>query len=256
MVKRIIAFIFCCSTVFTACSQSDSVESFVPVIRHHTIPVGETTVLLRQYSFEAATPFTLVHLHSNETTAGTAAEEFARKWGIYFLQLQNGVSRLVTFLHQRKQYQFDPNRIFSEEGIRKTLTLTSQYTKPAQEAVKRFSDSLLQLFQPEKPVVAIHNNTDGKFNILQYSNASIGQVHLNPLHDEDDFFITNDKDLFELLKEADYNVVWEDATQLEEDGSLSLYCSRNIIRYINIEAEHGHLQQQTAMLEVVRQILK
>jgi hypothetical protein len=43
---------------------------------------------------------------------------------------------------------------------------------------------------------------------------------------------------------------------MEEDGSLSLYCSRQGIRYINVEAQHGHRQEQQAMLDAVRQILQ
>lgn len=213
-------------------------------------------VTIQQWQFATVQPFILIHLHSNESTAGNAAKEISQEWGIPLIQLINNETRMVSFKREGRFYQFDPNRIFSPEGIFKTLTLSSAYTTEAFEEVKQFSDSLLSLFGKDKPLVAVHNNTDGRFNILQYRNAGIGQTHVNRTLDEDDFFITNDEEIFSLLKEKDFNVVLENASAMEEDGSLSLYCGRSRQRYINVEAQHGHSSQQLAMLEAVVQILK
>lgn len=250
-------FLLCCYTAFlTACSQQDSSSGFVPTLLQKIIRIGDTPIVIDQWLFCNETPFTLVHLHGNETTADTVARKTAVKEGIYFLQLQNKGSRLVDFRLQNTTYRFDPNRIFTGSGIKKTLALTSRYTGTAFREIEHFADSLLLLLHPDKPVVALHNNTDGRFDILQYRNNGLGIVHINPLQDADDFFITNDESIFRRLQQQNFNVVLDDATKTEDDGSLNVYCSRQGIVYVNVEAQHGHLTQQLAMLEVLRQILK
>lgn len=243
------------SLFFTACSQQDTAEGFLSEVTFRRFAVGRSAVTVRSFTFEKETPFLLIQLHSNETTAADVAYEAAHRWGIHFIQILNKQSRLVPFERQGKTFHFDPNRIFSEAGIKKTLQLSGRYTDAAFRDVQRFSDSFLMLLPPDKPVVAVHNNTDGRFTILQYDNAGIGQVHVNEEQDEDDFFITNDEEIFRLLKEENFNVVLEDASKMKDDGSLILYCSRENIRYINVEAQHGHRQEQEVMLETVRRIL-
>lgn len=243
------------SMFFTACSQQDTAEGFLSEVTFRRFTIGTSAVTVPSFTFDTETPFLFIQLHSNETTAGEVAYKAAHRWGIQFIQIQNKQNRLVTFELQGKTFQFDPNRIFSQEGIKKTLQLSGRYTDGAFREVHRFSDSLLLLLPPDKPVVAVHNNTDGRFTILQYKDAGIGQVHVNREHDEDDFFITNDEEIFCLLKEHNFNVVLEDVSQMEDDGSLILHCSRENIRYINVEAQHGHHKEQEVMLETVRRIL-
>jgi hypothetical protein len=239
------------------CSQQWQAEGSAAQVVQQQFNVGQSIISLRTFSFDTETPFLLLHLHSDEVTAAETAYEAAHQWGIQFLQVQNERARLVSFRFNEKIIQFDPNRIFSDEGIRKTLQLSNgDYPVAAFEEVTRFAQSLLSLFPVDKPVVALHNNTDGRFTILQYKEAGSGQVHVNDSMDVDDFFITNDEEIFNQFKEKNFNVVLEDASGMEEDGSLSLYCSRQGIRYINVEAQHGHRQEQQAMLDAVRQILQ
>ena len=80
-------------------------------------------------------------------------------------------------------------------------------------------------------------------------------VHINAEHDVDDFFITTSTGLYEKLKARDYNVVLQDNENDMDDGSLSIFYGRKNLGYINIEAEHGHLKQQTQMLLVLIDIL-
>ncbi|WP_225538204.1 hypothetical protein [Wolbachia endosymbiont of Mansonella perstans] len=42
---------------------------------------------------------------------------------------------------------------------------------------------------------------------------------------------------------------------VEDDGSLSVYAGENDIRYSNVEAEHGHLEQQIDMLSALHSVL-
>jgi hypothetical protein len=39
------------------------------------------------------------------------------------------------------------------------------------------------------------------------------------------------------------------------DGSLSVYCGRNQIVYVNVETEHGHEEEQYRLTKVVLNLL-
>ena len=52
---------------------------------------------------------------------------------------------------------------------------------------------------------------------------------------------------FEALKEVERPVVLQ-AREPRDDGSLSVLCGANHLRYINVEAQHLHEEQQVAML--------
>ncbi len=218
------------------------------------MPAGYSTVVVQQTTFSDTLPYYFVHLHGNEITAAEAAQTFASKQGIALIRILNGNDRLVRFQLDNKQFTFDPNRIFSDMGIRETLSLLNK-TDKAFAAVKQFRDTLLTLLDHSKTVIALHNNTNDRFSILHYQQTSTLRMHINADQDPDNFFLTNDATLFDKLSEANFNVVLEDADKVEEDGSLSLYCSREGVRYVNVEAEHGQLQQQTVMLNVLLQIL-
>ena len=255
-VKTIIAFAFLCCTCFNACRAGDTIDRSRGLVTVRPFRLGKTVVSAQQVSFQADTPFLFVHLHSDEATAHEAIQAVMYQWEIPLVQLLNKSSRLVRFRLQGQAFRFDPNRIFSDKGIRQTLRLSGQYTDGAFRIVQRFRDSLLSLLPTSHAIVAVHNNTEGRLTILQYRDAGSGQVHLNAGQDPDDFFITNSEGLFARLKEKNVNVVLEDTGKMDDDGSLSLYCSRHHIPYINVEAQHGHRAEQLQMLETVCQILK
>ncbi len=254
--KKILFFLSFCVCVVAACSQQDTAGHCLVTPGQISLTVGQSVVSLQQFRPAGSGGFLLLQLHSNERSAGEAAYTAACRWGTEFLQLLNNEQRLVGFQHQEQWFQFDPNRIFSTEGIRKTLAQSGAISEGAVAAVQQFSDSLLCLLNRYQVIIAVHNNTDSRFNIRQYLPIDPERVHLNQQQDEDDFFLTNDPAFFAALKAGHHNVVWENASRMEEDGSLSLYCQRNNIRYINIEAEHGHTAGQLAMLETVKRILE
>jgi D-alanyl-D-alanine dipeptidase len=51
------------------------------------------------------------------------------------------------------------------------------------------------------------------------------------------------------------NVVLQDNRQVTDDGSLSVYCGKWGIPYVNVEAQHEHLEQQLQMLKVLLRII-
>lgn len=247
-------FIFLLSFSLCACSQ-DSAKP-VPQVHQHQFVLGTTTLPVKETRYTTKIPIRLIQLHSNETTAGEVTTAISEELGIDYLQIINEGKRLVDFQTKRQSYRFDPNRIFSKEGITASLKLHGQYSDEAFKAVSFLRDSLLQLLDKDKTIVAVHNNTDGNFSLFDYQKNGTGVVHQNSLHDADDFFITNDSTIFRRLKEKHFNVVLEYAGKLKDDGSLSIYCSRNNIRYVNVEAEHGHAKEQAEMLRTLIQILK
>lgn len=236
-----------------ACSQQEGADP-VPQVTNHELPVGLSTVSVLKTHYTTKTPLLFVHLHSNETTAAEVAQAVSAKRSIPFVRIRNGNERLIPFRLSSYAYRFDPNRMFSDSGIRKTLSLHNTSTDAAFSAVKAFSDTVLTLLDTGKIIVALHNNTNDRFNILSYKAVDM-PVHINNNHDPDDFFLTNDEEIFNRLRDLDLNVVLEDAAKVEDDGSLSLYCSRQNIRYVNVEAEHGHEQEQMQMLEMLLQLI-
>jgi len=248
--RYFIAFLFSLSS----CAQ-DSARSPKAIVREYPILLGTSEVRLRKTTYSTDFPFCFVQLHSNEATADHVTKMISEESGIEYLQIRNGTERMIGFRLGNKQFRFDPNRIFSTKGIVETLKLHSTYTENAFLAVRRFRDSLLNHLDQTKTIIAVHNNTEADFSLTHYLESRTGQVYKNPLQDEDDFFITTDSVLFNQLKEKNFNVVLEDGAKINDDGSLSVYCSQKGIPYINVEAEHGHLEEQERMLRALLQVL-
>lgn len=76
---------------------------------------------------------------------------------LYFLQ--HGGDRLITFEMNGTTYIFDPNRMFTPIGRRKTLLSYSTYSPAADAAVTALANKVLEVyrFQARRIVVAIHN---------------------------------------------------------------------------------------------------
>ncbi len=250
--KAVSLFFVYSSFFLAACAQPETYP--IPRVTEHLLPVGHATITVQKTSFDSTSPYFFVHLHANELTAADVAQQVATKEGIPLLRIVNGEERLVSFRHNNQVLRFDPNRIFSDSGIQKTIKLLNKESDDAFAAIKGFRDTLLTLIDTGKIVIALHNNTNERFSILQYK-ADSALIHINPEHDPDDFFLTNDPVLFDRLREINFNVVLEDVDIVEDDGSLSRYCSRQTIRYVNVEAEHGHLQEQMTMLNRLLQLL-
>ena len=222
----------------------------------HGLALDTTFIAVKEQRYSTGIPIQFILLHNNEKTAAAVTQTAAEMFGIDFLQIINGENRLIEFVSGKMRYRFDPNRIFSDDGIIATLQLHSQYTESAFQQVSQFRDSILGLLASQKTIVSVHNNTNGAFSPLNFQKSKTGLVHQNPAYDIDDFIITTDSTLFEKIKMRGFNVVLEFSNQLTDDGSLSIYCSRLGIPYINIEAEHGHEKVQAAMLQAVIEILK
>ena len=110
-------------------------------------------------------------------------------------------------------------------------------------------------------MIALHNNSEGQYSALSYEKGAIygsdaAAVFIADGTDPDDFFFVTETAVFDAIRGRGYNVVLQDNRRVSDDGSLSVYCGRAGVRYINVEAQHGHLEQQVAMLLALQGVLE
>lgn len=229
-----------------------------------TLHVGDRPVDVVVHQAEAA-GLTFINVHDNEDTSVEAAREVLRQAGGRIVELQHTSERNITFglPGEDSLYVFDPNRMFTDAGIRKTLEDLSRYTVPAHEAVRAFADSVLALYDLSRlgVVITLHNNTNDNYTALSYAPGGdyeddARDTFVEGNSDPDDFFFVTDEALYEQLRAADFNAVLQDNEQATDDGSLSVYCGRRGIPYVNAEAQHGHVDQQVRMLTYLTELLQ
>jgi len=246
----------------TGFSQTDSVI-YSPVQSKFTFDWGNnlTTLLLTQYG--PRTEIVMIHLHDNESASAKAAKKVLERTGGLLIQVQNKEKRLMHFKKSGKSFLFDPNRIFTPAGIRQNLRfLNNHVTSAALSSVKAFSAFILQKIPNSATIlIALHNNNNGKYSINSYrGNGShkkdASMVYANKKNDPDNFFIVTDKQLFKKLKAEKYNVILQNNAKAKDDGSLSVYCGKIKIGYVNVEAEQGSMEEQVRMLRSLRAFVK
>ncbi len=226
-----------------------------------TYKLGDTPVTLNEYASGGGTRVYFAP-HSNETTAVAAAKAAVRAYGgrVYWLTHGDG-QRNISFKIGGKKYSVDPNRIFSDAGARASL---KPYSKEALAAVRGLAVFIIrQVFTGGvRPLVGIHNNTEGgsksNLSVIAYGpgggySEAAQKVYQNPKRDPDDFFFVTKPDYFERLKSKGFNVVLQSGG-VADDGSLSVYCQRDHVPYVNEEAQLGHSSQQKEMFKVLASI--
>lgn len=233
-----------------ACTTID-VFAFVPTASAagDTVMVGETAVILK-VTARGREP-TFIALHENESTSVEAAKAMMAYSGGTLIELKHTGARNLTFRLGGTQYEIDPNRMFTDRGIKVNLR---PYSTEAHAAVAALAQRIIRKLS--RRVVALHNNTDGGYSILQYqagqkyANEAAMPPHVVEGQDPDNFFFVTPPNDFARLKKAGFNVVLQ-AGQPSDDGSLSVYCSRNGINYVNVEAQHGSRKEQIKMLHAL-----
>ena len=198
-------------------------------------------------------------LHDDEYTAYEAAQEMLRQAGGYLLSVKTGGKRLVSFTLNNEEYTFDPNRIFTDRGRRLTLNGPPERIADAREAAADFANLLTgAVASTQKHVVALHNNEDARYSVDSYIRD--GQLEKNAamcyLSDKEkpfNFFYVTTREVFNYLMENDVNVVLQHNQEVEDDGSLSVYCAQKEIPYVNLEVKKGQKQEQVRMLMLLNQ---
>lgn len=219
--------------------------------------------------------------HENEHVVNQYLKEKLKTQAGTFIILRQRGDRHIFLKVKGQEYEIDPNRIFSEVGIRASLlkqnpelATNEKLLRKAMKRAKKLGLFILNQMPNASAIIAIHNNTDGYDNDGKSGVGTVsmhryqkkldaGAKYIKKLHfgdgDEDDlFFITEPKD-FESMKKANWNVLLQHEQVAtipdEDDGSLSVYSEKKGIRYINIEAQRkegdDHLQVQMKMVDYV-----
>ncbi|ODN42042.1 hypothetical protein [Piscirickettsia litoralis] len=211
-----------------------------------------------------------INLHDNEKTSVYAALNCIQQQNSGRLfEISHEKNRLISVLIDNQPCRFDPNRIFTDIGIENTLKDQKCFSKKNQFILSQYAQSIIhQIYTHSFPLlIALHNNEDNleseskeNYSILSYfpngdESANTEDLYQNPAHCPDDFFITTKKPLFDYLRLKKFNTVLH-KNQGVNDGSLSYYCSTQNIPYINVEAQHGHQQQQQHMIHTLFTYLK
>ncbi len=218
------------------------------VCADQAVHVGDTKVLIKEIHHGKGKSF--VHLHQNEVTALKAAKYIVAKDGGSIMTLVHpGGARNVVFHLNNKTYEFDPNRIFSDKGIRKSLTQFGAYSPEAHKQVKKLAKAIVKSLPPGK-IIAVHNNkqTYSFGDYLPGHSLASQAEHVNvkdTCRCRNFLLVTQMKDYLR-LKKWNFNQVLQ-TKKPEDDGSLSVYLSKR--DYINVEAGYNQLQAQVKMLQ-------
>ncbi len=211
---------------------------------NHRVMVGDEPVIIQQTKGQGKT---FVHVHHNEQTALKAAKAVIRKEGGSLITLIHSGGRNIVFHLHNQRYEFDPNRIFTDKGIKKTLTQYSYYTPEAHQEVKKLADKIKVLL-PEGKVIAVHNNSS--YSLKDYLPGhelakDAKALYMNPDNYVRNFYLVTKLSDYLRLKMQGFNGVLQKPSATD-DGSLSVYLAKR--DYINVEAGYDQLAEQIKML--------
>jgi len=223
------------------------------------IALGENECTFSLKTTERAVA-TLVALHPNERTCTEVFEKLPRFVHFNLLSVEQEQKRLLVYRSANTTLLFDPNRIFTDKGIRETLQFHNLGNPLVyKQAIKSFADTLLSCMyanQKSRQIVAVHNNSNDNFSIISYQNSNETQdLFIHVEEDVDNFVVVTARQDFAFFKQNNINTVLLADTLYTDDGSLSVYCLQNGIPYINIEVEHGNEQKQLQLLNLTYDLL-
>ncbi|HRG25914.1 MAG TPA: hypothetical protein PLL23_16050 [Chitinophagaceae bacterium] len=232
-----------------------SSPKYLPVTRTIAHTLGNRTVIIKVIQYGEPNGIYCINMHDNEGTAVEGAVPVLEMTGGTLIRVENFRQRVIKFRLNGVLYGFDPNRIYSRIGIGQTLRDNRNYSLKAVQEIEKFAGRLLSLIpDTAKCLVALHNNTNDLFSIKSYIPGGIRQkdakaVYYNETEDVDDIALTTDSLVYKVMADAGYNSIWQDNVKAKKDGSLSVYSGEKGIRYINIETEHGKVEQYRIMFE-------
>jgi hypothetical protein len=234
---------------------------YIPMERTVLYKLGELTVPLHISQYGDASTNICVNLHDNEGTSVQAARQVLETKGGILIRIENGEQRQIKFRLRGRSFTIDPNRIFSRAGIRDCLVENRCYADFAVDIIENFGKRILDLIPGKAScIIALHNNTEGNYSIRSYlpggdKRKDAREVFAAPGQDMDDIAFTTDETLYRKMAAFGYNSIWQDNRAVKKDGSLSVYCGENDLRYINIETEHGKTSQYEEMLSQLLDLL-
>lgn len=228
-----------------------------------SLQLGDKKINIINYS-HTKTNLKYLVIHDNEDTGLKAALKFIRSNGGSVTDLQYGGVRNIVFSDNINVFQFDPNTMFTDAGSYKGIKKYSyQLLNPkVTRRVRNLGQQVLACYNPDSLgyIITLHNNTDGAFSIQSYKEGSYlfntaAKLYINESMDPDDMVFVTEPWFFNYLKDRNINVVLQ-SNDAEDDGSLSVYAMNENIPYINIEIQHGHLEEHFRLIEIADQMIK
>lgn len=256
----------------------------------HDLALGEAKIRVNVYENEGAA-VTFFSPHHNEQTGLNLAKEFVAAKGGRLVEIESLDAagkpfRYLKFKYAGKDYQIDPNRIYTENG--RSCSLSPEIAP----VVKIFADELVKLVLAEdgtslrageRYLIAVHNNTDvdAKAEAVKASDLTAAAfvktktahaefyeqaqgVYLSNMEDDaDNFVFLSGPELVGYFAGRGFNAVVQKSSSLlnskkcsVDDGSLSVYSAMNSVPYICLEADgvSGYLRQKQ-MFEAVYSLL-
>lgn len=235
---------------------------FVPSERVNSYNLSGKVIPVKIMQYGDRTNLICINLHSNEDASVKGAMSVLEKYGGTLIKIENNHQRVIRFKLKGVSYAFDPNRIFSAAGIGQTLRENSRVNGSAAAEIEKFAGYILSMLTDTAAcVVALHNNTEEAFSIKTYLEGGQRQsdakaVFANENQDVDDIILTTDSLLYQHMADLGYNSIWQDNAKAKKDGSLSVYFGEAGRRYINIETQHGKVDQYAEMLEKLLLLFK
>jgi hypothetical protein len=249
--------LFCFTCSFLQVHQTAAFKSINVSEKTIFYQLADNIVPIKIRQYGERTDIVFINLHDDELTSVDAAKRILEEDGGTLIEIENNCQRNILFKIARRSYKVDPNRIFSKEGIKKSLDQLGTTSAKAINEVEKLGQRILQLIpEDSKCVIALHNNTADQFSALEYAPGNrramdSKKVYINREQDADDFFLTTDHDLYEKLADSGFNTILQNNKRCNDDGSLSVYCGRKNIRYVNCETEHGKSEQYFEMMKVL-----
>jgi len=247
------------------CVSLKTVAQHPPVFEGMTtdttyIALGDLELSLVKYSFNAPN-IKFVAIHDNEDTGVKAAFQYINQYGGTILDCQYGGARNFKFINEEETFQTDPNSIYTKTGTKAGLKKYGIWDDDVLEMLENTGKTILKAYDPTETgyIFTLHNNGDGGFGIRSYlpgydlANAA-DSVHINFEMDPDDMVLVTELELFKLLKKENINVILQSVKALD-DGSLSIYAMQHKIPYINVEVQHGHLEENFRLIEICAKAL-
>jgi len=220
------------------------VFSATSIITTTNLMLGETQVNVTIESRQGPlSNVAFLNVHENENTSVVAVRTMQYYYGGSLTRIVHGGTRTVSFLLNGVNYTFDPNRMFTPNGINASLSLYGPYSTAAQSVVAWFATQLLQLYQfdQQRVVLCIHNNGPG-YSAADYlpggdSANDASAVTIVPGTSPHNFFFVTTQNLYGLITGAGFNCVLQNPVTVTDDGSLSYYAYVHSNRpYVNVEA--------------------
>lgn len=226
------------------------------------IELGGTQVYFKKHSVEGAN-VTYVNVHEDEQTSIQVLNKLSKRKRLNSMYLVHSGERRIMFAINSDTFNIDPNRIFTNVGIEKTLLDGGNYSDSAAAVVKVFGNQLAKKVAQSdfEYVVTLHNNTSDNYSILSYQQGgseagNTKELFVNSKKDPDDFIYTTDRWMYNELVLQKVNVILQNNENPVDDGSMSVYCGIHSVPYVNIETEHGHYRMQRRLLLKVRRLIR